>query len=155
MNNERIRIFGDKENVAEIESIITALREKFPCKGEDLAVFAGDYDEFAPDESYSADIWVVHRDDKEKVSSKGKVLTYCQKIGDCDVTALGPQRTGVTASFEILTAGFMGRAFLKNGSEYTFRQVLVAFCALLAEGFKADEILREINEFTTKRTDEK
>lgn len=155
MNRERIRIFGENDNVAAVESILAALEDKFPQKEKSLAVFVGDFDEFAPDASYSADIWVLHRDDREKVSSKGRVLTYCERIGDCDVTALNPQRREVTSSFELLTAGFMGRAFLKNGSEYTFRQVLVAFCAKLAEGYGADEILREINEFTMKRTDEK
>ncbi len=155
MNNEKIRIFGEKENIDAVGRILDALCEKFVQKDSSLAVFVGRVDEAAVEESFAADIWVVHRDDRDRVPEGAKVLTYCEKIGDCDVTALNPQRREVTSSFEILTGGFMGRAFLQNGSEFTFRQVLVAFCAKLAQGCAADEVLREINEFTMKRTDEK
>ncbi len=152
MKNEMFKIYGNKTDVKAIEKIIDGVYHKLSPSGIRVCAFAEGCDENQYD---IAEAYVVQFVDKKHFADKGGLVTYSEGLSDADVSALNPQVREHTSSFEIMTDSFMGRVFLPIDSKLSRLQILVAFCSFLAAGCEASAVLKEINEYTMKRNDEK
>lgn len=149
MNKEKIKIYGRDEDKKAIKEILSLIADKLPCGDKTIEVFADRVGKNIPSSTA-----VVRIDDKDKCQSAESVVTYSEGFSDADVVALNPQRREQSSSFEIMTEGFMGRAFMRNDCVYSAFQLLMVFCAIYALGVSAPEALEILNDFTMKRNEE-
>ncbi len=146
MKNNVCFISASETDREAVLKILEFAGERLTLSDEKVCAFMDAFNEEA-----EGDIYVADASQSEKFPRDKKLCTFSTAMSGGTVSAFNLQMREHSLSFEIMTGDFMGRAYLAKQSDYTMKQVLVAFTVLMAKGAKPSDILHYINEFTKEK----
>lgn len=149
MITDNITVFGDRENVRDICDLLAKCTDTLQVEVTPATVYA---QKITEQREHGEDECVIFPyESRDKISCKGKVLTYSLENSTADVAALNLQKRETSICFEVLCGASMSRIFIPLSSSYTQEQVLVCACVLCAFGVAVDKAVFTLNEII-KRT---
>lgn len=144
MITDKITFFGEKENVRDICDLLSKCVEVLQVEITPATVYTqtvSQYKEYGEGECV-----IFPYEDKEKISCKGRCVTYSLANSMAEVAALNLQKRETSICFEVLCGASMSRVFIPYTSHYTQEQVLICACVLCAFRVPVDKAVFTLNE---------